>query len=186
MKTTQKTKGTKKKRIGVQDVAKHFGVTTRTVRKWRERADPMPGKDGEFDIEKIAKWRELTFQKDKRQRPIDVEGNDKGQASSEIQRLRLKSMETKLRKDHSLARQAEIKAQRMDDEFVALGTVREWVSEFLIQQRNLLTSIPVEMFAAAPDEHREIYEPDLKARIDIHLNQMGDYIERVEDLRDSE
>ena len=43
--------------------------------------------------------------------------------------------------------------------------------------------MPVEMFADAPDEIRKIYQPDLKARMDIHLNQMADWIERVEDQR---
>lgn len=159
-------------------IAEHYGVGTRTVREWTKRVDPMPGKPGAYDIEEIDKWRSDTFLKGKNQRAIGGDGQ-----GDEHQSLNRQLLETKVRKETSLARQNEIKAKKMDDEFVQVSVVEEWVSEFLRLQRDLLTSMPIEMFASAPDEVRKAYQPDLNARIEIHLNQMADWIERAEDLR---
>lgn len=164
-------------------VAKHFGVAVRTVTKWTDRLVPMPGARGNYVVEDIEAWRAESFAKGKDQQVIEPNATTKSRELSDFAEVQKQLQFTKLRKENALAKQNEIKAQRMDDEFIPLHVVAEWVSEFLVLQRNLLTSIPVDMFAASPDEHRKIYQPDLKARIDIHLNHMADYIERADDLR---
>ncbi len=41
----------------LRDVAEFFGVQEQTVRQWRMRSDPMPGKPGEWDLAEITRWR---------------------------------------------------------------------------------------------------------------------------------
>ena len=169
-----------------KDVAAHFKVTVRTVNKWKKRADPMPWKPGQFNLNTIATWRAKSFTKGKDQQVIDPDATEESKERTEHQKLQHDINVTKWEKEKALTKQNQIKALRMDDEFIPLEQIRNWVSDFLTLQRNLLASIPVDMFASAEDEHRKIYQPDLKVRLDIHSNQMADWMERVEDLRGAE
>ena len=171
----------------IKAVSEHFGVSRRMVTKWLRREDPMPGKRGAYDLEAIAEWRKRTFLKGKDQQqvvdpenltPEQWEEADKGYHGSQNAQL----LQAKVRKEKALAFQNELKAKKMDTGFVELKAVEEWVVEFLQLQRKLLQAIPIDMFAAVPDEHRRIYQPDLEARLEIHLNQMGDWVERTEDI----
>lgn len=172
-------------------IAKHFGVSVRTVNGWINRPDAMPGERGKYDLAEIEKWRDKTFIKGKDQQAVEssIPANESNQTSKKTKTSKEDSLATiflkeKIRKESALATQNEIKSRKMDDEFIQLEAVNRWVSEFLILQRKLLTAMPIEMFADAPKKIRDIYQPDLKERINIHLNQMGDWIERVEDLKD--
>lgn len=172
-------------------VANHFDVSTRTVNDWLNRPDPMPGKKGSYDLVAIEKWRADNFAKGKDQQ--FVEAPDAAAVESKETKSKKKNsggeslsqtyLIEKIRKERALADQNEIKATRMDEEYIPISDLLQWVTAFLTLQRKLLTAMPVEMFADAPDNMRKIYQPDLKARIDIYLNQMGDWVERVEDLR---
>ena len=152
-----------------KEVADHFEVSKQAVSQWKKRVDPMPGKSGHYDLDEIEAWHDSTFLKGK-----------PGDSNNELMKEMLLA---KIRKETALADQNEIKAKRMDEDYIPISDVLEWVTEFLTLQRKLITAMPVEMFADAPDEIRKIYQPDLKARMDIHLNQMADWIERVEDQR---
>lgn len=58
-------KGLAKPKTGVvsrqADVAKHFGVSTKTVQNWQEAG--MPFSRGRYDLDAIAEWREARFGK---------------------------------------------------------------------------------------------------------------------------
>ncbi len=175
--------GRKKKKNVVAtlgEVARHLEISTRTVESWRRRPNPMPGRQGAYDIEEIREWiiceglqREPDFPGDS-----DDEGGGDEPTAKKFQKLQFELEKAKTRKEKALAAQHEIKAKLIDPEFVSSLEVNQFFGEFFADLRRNLLAIPVDMCAAYPNNYRAAVQKDLTNRLELFLNQMGDFVDR--------
>lgn len=161
------------------DVARHYGVTRKCVNDWTNEANPMPGVKPNFRKSEIDQWlqsRPGAMKRKLKSEPSTGSGN-------EIAELQLKTERAKARKETALADQHEIKVKLIDPRFVSAVEVNQLFSEFFIELRKNTTAIPVDMCAAYPASIRVDLQKDLSQRLNLLLNQMGDFVERFNRTR---
>ncbi|MDB4631893.1 hypothetical protein OAF96_00505 [bacterium] len=158
-----------------QQLAEIFGVKVSTLHKWRTAG--MPGKKGEYNVDQIRTWATI---------------NGKGRRSNEDktehelteEAVRASAIE-QIEKARKLGLQANILARK--DRIEEGGLLRSvdvnrFITEFLTEARNLLDRMVVEFSAGYGRDLEEDLRVDLGNRKDLLLNQLGDWIENVDDM----
>lgn len=170
----------KKKNIvaTLHEVARQLEISTRTVESWRRRPNPLPGRQGAYDIDEIRDWMICEgLQRKEPDFPEDEDDADEPTAKK-FQRLQFELEKAKARKEKALAAQHEIKAKLIDPEFVSSLEVNQFFGEFFAELRRNLLAIPVDMCAAYPTSYRAAVQKDLTNRLELFLNQMGDFVDK--------
>lgn len=162
------------------DVANEMGVSLSAIRKWCQRSVPMPGKPGKYCIEEIKAWHEETFrrspEKDQEKRG-DAQESGKSSKSDQQRLLRAQAD-----KEEALA-SIKKRQDRVEDGGLAhQEDVDRFISEFLSEARRLFGRLPVEASAKLPVRMRIEIKEDLEKRVNIVLNQLGDWLEKIGDL----
>lgn len=154
-----------------KEVAGHFDVTLDTIRNWRARTPPMPGKQGHYDLEQIAEWKEKTFRQ-----PRDSRRED----AATLKRVEILNYDARIQA--AKAEAAERKNQLEQAQIVRLDDVEQFVSEFLSEARRQVLRIPRDMKQGYPENLRKQIEEDLRERLEIYLKGMHAYMLRLEEL----
>ena len=175
--------GRKKKKNVVAtlgEVARQLEISTRTVESWRRRPNPMPGRQGAYDIDEIREWMICEGLQREREPDFSEDQDDGGDepTAKKFQKLQFELEKAKTRKEKALAAQHEIKAKLIDPEFVAALEVNQFFGEFFAELRRNLLAIPVDMCAAFPTSYRATVQKDLTNRLELFLNQMGDFVDK--------
>ena len=131
------------------EVAKRFGVSTKTVENWR--ANGMPGTRGNYSAKAVASWR------DKSQR--------KTAANTEVSEARRGIFEAERRVKEANANLREIEVAERQASIVHLADVENFIAELLAEIRRQHEKIPVDMFKGV--------EPKIRTRIRKSGNAFG-------------
>lgn len=158
-----------------QQLSEIFGVAVSTLVKWRTAG--MPGKKGEYNVDQIRTWATINGKGRKSH-------EDKAEHELTAEAVRAAAIE-QIEKARKLGLQANILARK--DRIEEGGLLRSvdvnrFLVEFLAEARNLLDRMVVEFSAGYGRDLQEDLRVDLGNRKDLLLNQLGDWIENVDDL----
>lgn len=137
----------------------------------------MPGKKGEYNVDQIRTWATINGKGRKSH-------EDKAEHELTAEAVRAAAIE-QIEKARKLGLQANILARK--DRIEEGGLLRSvdvnrFLVEFLAEARNLLDRMVVEFSAGYGRDLQEDLRVDLGNRKDLLLNQLGDWIENVDDL----
>jgi predicted DNA-binding transcriptional regulator AlpA len=161
----------------VMEICHYFGVSRRAVYDWiNGPGSPRRNEDGSFNKQEFIEW--YAARKDARKLVATTGDEDKGID----EQLSL----AKLRKENALASIHEIKAKLLDPEFISTMEANQFLTTFFGELRRNFLSLPVDMCASYPLSYREVVQEDLRARVEMVLNQMADWILEFQKRRGSD
>lgn len=161
----------------LKEVADHFGVSTKSLSKWRQRPN-WPCGSGPYDLDVIEKWRADTF----RRRPEDdlVRSEKGAEFTSDQARL----IKAKADREGAMAKLAQLEVLLKEGNYADLDDVNQFMAEFFTEFRRLLLRIPVDMVPSYNKSIRTNLREDIEERLKLVLNQMHDWVLKLEELRD--
>jgi len=158
------------------DVAKKFGCKVTTVQGWKK--DGMPGERGKWDLIEIAQWAMINGKGKSGAKTDLVEADLKKQAAEA-------TAQQEIEKAAKMAAEREIAERRNQLErggWVRRHNVERFITEFLTENRKLINRMVPEFAAGYGRDLESDLREDLKARCDLILNQLGDFIEKIDGL----
>ena len=161
--------------LSQREVGEHFKVKLSTVKKWS--GDGMPGQKGHYDLEAIAKWVMANHKAKKPHRDKgDTELSEEAARAVAIQEIeKAAKLELERKKLERVDRIEEGGLCRLDD-------VNRFITEFLTEFRQNLTRMVVDFSAGYGPKLQPSLREDLGARVELNLNQMADWAERLEEV----
>jgi len=156
-------------------LSKILGVKVTTIERWRTAG--MPGKKGEYNVEQIKTWATING---KGRKPHDEKELDELMEEA-VQAAAVEKIE----KARKVGYEANILARK--DRIEEGGLLRSvdvnrFITEFLTEARNLMDRMVVEFSAGYGRDLEEDLRVDLGNRKDLLLNQLGDWIENIDEL----
>lgn len=103
------------------EVGEFFGVATQTVKQWRTDQTPMPGEEGVWNLQAIAKWR-----------------HERATAST----VRHAKSQQELERGQIRLEKEKLELQMMQGQMLDRAEVEEWASIVLSEARELVMQIP--------------------------------------------
>lgn len=176
--------------VSLKAAAKHFKVSTETVRNWmKDRGMPFyKGEDRNdrvwISITEMSQWvrdmkREIKHGGDRRS-PAAIARRTGGEAAAQhLTTIEAQHAEAKLRKDLAAAQKAEIELARLEEKLLDAEDVKRGQLERIAHARAVLMGIPA---SVAPDLV-DLQAPEIEAmlRDQIHLALMALSKEDIDD-----
>lgn len=142
-------------------VAEWFGMELQTVKQWRMLDPPMPGQEGRWNLQEIARWRMARIKADR------GDGGKAG-ASALRQQKEIESLEI------ANAR-ASIKLRKEAGELVSRQAARSAIRSMFNRLRTQLEPLPELLAPLLPNEVRADFRRDCDQRVRLLLQQIANW-----------
>lgn len=142
-------------------VAEWFGMELQTVKQWRMLDPPMPGQEGRWNLQEIARWRMARIKADR------GDGGKAG-ASALRQQREIEALEI------NNAR-ASLKLRKESGELVSRQAARSAIRSMFNRLRAQLEPLPEQLAPLLPNDLRSDFRRDCDQRVRLLLQQIANW-----------